>query len=433
MRFNPFSRWLSQAIASLCLFGIVAQPAPAQVDPNVIGLQGVSSVQGDEYVPLYQDGARKAASVDQLLIRSDGFYAPPGSLSKWRKCRSQLLTGAVTVCRAAFVGDSKTFGAGAGAGAQYTNGAFPFARPARVAARLAASGVPIRTDSWFGAGGMGTIAAVLAYDTRRTGFSSWTGGSISLGGGALATSNTNPGNFQPSKAVDRVSVFYVQTPSQGTFTVAKGAESFTINAANATTALIRAEVTFATKDANPIVITRTTGGFVNIVGEVAWDSAAAGVEVANFGIYGSVTSYMADTTSVYSPGNALAVYAPVITIINAGTNDLAQGVSLASWLTSMQLLITTAKASGDCMVEWPTIASTSIPASGNGDAPTRRAFRVALFNLAVSNGCGYVDDSQTLTDPATALANGAFGDAALHEAGWAYDAEAAPIARALAN
>ncbi len=347
------------------------------------------------------------------------------SLLKWRTCRGQLRLGIVQTCRIAWVGDSKTFGAGAGTGTKFTVGAFPYSRPSRVAAILAQGGIPVRTNSWFGSGGMSSIADVMAYDARRTGFSSWSGGSVSLGGAALASGNTNPGNFQPSVPVDRVSVFYAQTPSQGQFTVAKGAESFTINAANATTAIVRAEITFTTKDANPIVITRTAGGFVNIVGEIAWDSATPGAEISNFAVYGVTSAYQADATNAYSPLNALGVYGPHLTIVNLWTNDLNTSVDIAVAQANMQAIVTKAKVTGDCILEWPSIGGTS-PSYG-ADA-VRLQWKAAMANLATVNGCGFVDDELLLGGRAGAVSAALTADG-VHEKAEAYDLEGQALSR----
>ncbi|TCP65680.1 SGNH/GDSL hydrolase family protein [Sphingomonas sp. PP-CE-1G-424] len=398
---------IMRRLMALAAFGMVAMPATAQVDPAARGL------------------AVQAQQQTATLAREASMQG--ASLTKWRACRSKIRVAALATCKMAIVGDSKSFGAGAGTGAKFTINAFGSSRPSRLAALLGQQGLATRTNSWFGAGGMATLADVLAYDPRRTGFSAWSGGSVSLGGAALATGNTNPGNFQPSVAVDRASIFFVQTPSQGQFTVSKGSETFTLNAANATNAIIRSEITFTTKDASPIVITRTAGGFVNIVGMIAWDSATPGIEVSNFSVYGVVSGYQADVSNPWSPLNALGYYAPDLTIINLWTNNLNTSVPLATSVADVQAIITRAKLTGDCILEWPSIAGTA-PAYGS-DA-VRAQWRASLVTLASTNGCAFVDDEALLGGRAGAVANGATADG-VHEAGWAYDVEAQTLLRYL--
>jgi hypothetical protein len=390
---------------ALAMFGMLAAPAVAQVDPAARGL------------------AVQAQQQNVMLAREASMQG--ASLTKWRTCRAKLRLALVSTCKIAFPGDSKTFGAGAGTGSKFTVNAFGSSRPSRLAMLLAQSGLPTRTNSWFGAGGMSTIADVLAYDPRRSGFSGWSGGSVSLGGAALATGNTNPGNFQPSVPVDRVSVFYQQSASQGTFTVAKGSETTTIAAGNATSAIVRAEVTFTTKDASPIVITRSAGGFVNIIGMTAWDSATPGIEISNFAVYGVISGYQADTTNPWSPANALAAYAPDLTIINLWTNDLNQSVTLPVALANIQTIITKAKVTGDCLLEWPSIGGAS-PSYG-ADA-TRAQWRSALITLAVSNGCAFQDDEALLGGRVGVVSNALTADG-VHETGPAYDVEAQTLKR----
>ncbi len=100
----------------------------------------------------------------------------PTALLGWAAARGRMRSGIADSARIAFVGDSKTVGAGAGSGTNFTVGAFARSRPSRVAALLAAGGLATRSDSFFGCAGFGTIAEVLAYDPRRSGFSGWGGG-----------------------------------------------------------------------------------------------------------------------------------------------------------------------------------------------------------------------------------------------------------------
>lgn len=393
---------------ALAILGMAPSPVTAQVDPAARGL----AVQAQQ----------QAASV----AREAGIQG--AALTKWRACRSKIRVGLLaSTCKAAFVGDSKSVGAGSGTGSKFTANAFGSSRPSRLATLLGQQGLAMRTNSWFGAAGMSTIADVLAYDPRRMGFSSWSGGAVSLGGAALATGGTTPGNFQPTVAVDRVSVFYQQSASQGQFTVSKGSETFSFNASNVTSAIVRGEVTFTTKDASPIVITRTGGGFINIIGEIAWDSAAPGIEISNFSVYGVVSGYQADSTQPWSPLNALGAYAPDLTIINLWTNNLNTAVPLATSVADVQAIITKAKLTGDCIVEWPSIAGTS-PAYG-ADA-VRSQWKASLVTLAATNGCAFVDDELLLGGRSGAQASGATADG-VHENGWAYDVEAQALMRYL--
>ncbi|PZQ61760.1 MAG: hypothetical protein DI544_03815 [Sphingomonas taxi] len=375
-------------------------------------------------------GAVSAAALARI-----GAAVPPvessasTGLLAWAAARGRLRAGMADVARIAFVGDSKTMGAGGGGGTSFTTGAFARSRPARVAALLAAAGLPVRTDGFFGTAGLGSMADVIAYDPRRSGFSGWSGGSISLGGGAMAAGNANPGQFQPGGVTDRCSVFFRNGADRPAFTVAKGGESVTITPTGAANGFLRHEVTFATRDAAPIVVTRTgTASNLQLVGLMAWDSSRPGVEIANFGVYGVTSAYQADMTSAFSPAAALASYAPHLTIVNLGTNDVAQGVTMAAWLGNLRSIVTQAKASGSVILCWPAVAGVA-PAFGADAA--RAQWRSALRALAFESDCLFVDEEALLGGRVTAQASGAFTDG-VHEAPWAYDVQAAAIVRAIA-
>ncbi|CAN5322335.1 hypothetical protein BH09PSE3_BH09PSE3_23370 [soil metagenome] len=255
-----------------------------------------------------QDAALAARSLSRPVL-----YA--NTLTKWPNARSKVRSGS-TNARIALYGDSKTAGAGAGTGAQFMDGAFPKSRAYRMGQLLVAAGTPTILDTWFGAAELATVANVLAYDTRRTGFSGWTLGNLTMGGRFMSCANTNPGNFQPSKPVDRCSVFHLKGVAEGQFTVSKGAETFPVTSLAGTSSLERFEIQFTTKDANPIIITRTTSPSTNqidICGMVAWDSAAPGVELANFGRYGITSAAAAAVGNPWSPLTALGTYAPDLT------------------------------------------------------------------------------------------------------------------------
>jgi lysophospholipase L1-like esterase len=353
--------------------------------------------------------------------------AAPAALLAWAAARGRVRTGMADTARIAFVGDSKTMGAGAGI-ATSTAGAMARSRPARVAALLAAGGLPIRGDGFFGCAGLGSIAEVLAYDPRRSGFAGWSGGSNSLGGAAMSTANANPGQFQPGAPVDRCSVFIRNGSDRPAFTVAKGGESVTLTPAGAAGGFARLEATFATRDASPIVVTRTgTASNLQLTGMVAWDSARPGVEVANLGVYGVTSAFQADTGTAFAPAAALAVYAPHLTIVNLGTNDIAQNLPMATWLANLRTIVQQARASGSVILAWPAVGGVA----PTGGADTLRAqWRTALRALAFDSECLFVDEEALLGGRAVAQASGALPDG-LHEAAWAYDVQAAAIARAI--
>lgn len=116
-----------------------------------------------------------------------------------------------------------------------------------------------------------------------------------------------------------------------------------------------------------------------------------------------------------------------LSIINLWTNDLGTGVAQTSAIASYQAIITKAKVTGDCILEWPSIAGTA-PAYGSD--PVRAQWKASLVRLAATNGCAFVDDELLLGGRAVAQANGATADG-VHETAWAYDVEAQTLLRYL--
>ncbi|VXC76921.1 SGNH/GDSL hydrolase family protein [Sphingomonas sp. 8AM] len=320
--------------------------------------------------------------------------ASPTALLGWAAARGRLRSGLADSARIAFVGDSKTVGAGAGSGTSFTVGAFARSRPARVAALLATGGLAPRSDGFFGCAGLASIADVLAYDPRRSGFSGWGGGGNSLGGAMMSAGTANAGQFQPGSAIDRCSVFIRNGSDRPPFTLTKGTESVTLTPSGPSGGFARLEATFATRDAAPVSIARGgSSGTLQLAGLIAWDSTRPGVEIANFGVYGVTSAYQADMAGAWSPAAALATYAPHLTVVNLGTNDIAQGQPLATWLANLRTIVQQARLSGSVILTWPAVAGVS-PAGGS-DA-NRSQWRSALRSFAFDNGCLFIDEEALL-------------------------------------
>lgn len=345
--------------------------------------------------------------------------ATPVTTLSWRAQLAKIRGGAADVARIACVGDSKTAGAGAGTGSQRMDGAYAKSWPSQLAAMFAADGFTIR-DSWFGMAGLQSIAAILAYDPRRSGFAGWGGGEVSLGGPALATNGSGIGAFQPARAIDRASIFVRTSTGGGQLRIAKGGETFTINTA-AAEGFVRSEIVFATKSADPVQYSYASGGYVSVAGTVAWDSAQPGIEVANFGIYGTDSVVQSRTAKPASPLAALGVYQPQLTFVKLGTNDLFTGVTLAAWEANIRAIVATARASGSVVLVWPSIGGVS-PAYGADDV--RRAWRAVALRIALTTQSMFLDEEVLLGGRAGAAASGALPDG-VHAAAWAQLLEAA--------
>lgn len=349
----------------------------------------------------------------------------PATTLQWRTQLAKLRNGDVNVARIACIGDSKTAGAGAGTGSQRMDGAFPKAWPSQLAAMFGQDGFVIR-DSWFGTAGMQSPAAIAAYDPRRSGFTGWGGGEVSLGGPTLATNTTNTGAFQPSRPVDRASVFVRISTGGGVLRVAKGSESFTINTTG-TEGFLRSEFVFTTKSADPIQVSWVSGGYVSVAGTVAWDSALPGIEVTNSSVYGSTSAPHASTAKPASPLSALATYQPHLTFIKLGTNDLATGVALTVWEANIRAIVATARVTGSVVLIWPSIGGVS---PSYGADSVRKAWRATALRIALATQSMFFDEEALLGGRSGAATSGALPDG-VHAAAWAQLLEAAAHHRAI--
>ncbi|WP_294320372.1 SGNH/GDSL hydrolase family protein [uncultured Sphingomonas sp.] len=345
--------------------------------------------------------------------------ATPATLMVWRAQLARLKGGAADAARIACVGDSKTAGAGAGTGSQRMDGAFPKAWPTQLAGMFVGDGFVVR-DSWFGTAGMQSMAAIAAYDPRRSGFTGWGGGEVSLGGPTLATNGTNTGAFQPSRPVDRASVFVRISSGGGVLRISKGAESFTINTAG-TEGFTRSEIVFATKSADPIQYGWASGGYVSVAGTVAWDSALPGIEVANTSIYGTTSVVQSATAKPASPLAALGTYQPHLTFVKLGTNDINTGVTLPQWEANLRAIVATARTTGSVVLVWPSIGGVS-PAYGADDV--RRRWQATALRIALTTQSMFLDEEALLGGRSGAQASGALPDG-VHTAAWAQLLEAA--------
>lgn len=355
-------------------------------------------------------------------------YVAP-ALPKWSKARDALRAGGTSNPRIAFVGDSKTRGAGVGTNNslnQGLTGAATKAKHFRLAQLLNQAGIPAQAETWFGSGGTGTIPDAVAYDPRLSGFSGWSGGAASLGGGIFSGGVTNPGQFTPGVAVDRVSLFFRNGSDRPPFSIAKGSETVNVTS-DGVARITRFEAAFTSRDTNPVVVTRTSGNSLQLIGLVAWDSSKPAVEIANFGVFGCLSAYQANATDVWSPANALAVYAPHLTVVKLGTNDLNQSVPLATYLANITTIVQKAQLSGDVIVCWPAVAGTS-PTGGNDTV--RATWKAALKALAVRLDCVFADEEALFGGRLGAQTNGWFADA-LHENAAGYFCEANALVRLL--
>lgn len=342
----------------------------------------------------------KKATQQLTLLKGPGLphvynYAP-NYLATWRAARSNLSARPKVL----FIGDSKTMGAGVGTtdGSTFTVGAAALNKTKLIADILATKGYPCSRQSVIPANGLATVAALRAYDVRLGALTNWilsSGTFISLGGNVLQLQSTNVDAlaFSPEGIVDTVDVLYIRGGSVGHFTIDDGGAALVdVNGAGAN-ALIRVSQALSSRGSGKTInIKRTTANTnsVYIAGVIAYDSTVPAIEIVNAGRFGSKTADWNVTTNPWNPIGAIGAYAPKLTFINLGANDLANAVSPSTGSTNLQAVVTAAKASGDVVIVNPAMGSR--PAWGTLAEQT--AWRAMLQALAVANTCPMIDENE---------------------------------------
>jgi hypothetical protein len=305
----------------------------------------------------------------------------------WRAARARVI-GATGRARIAIVGDSTSMGCGSGTGEAAYNGARPLGSASLLASGLSSRGVPATIDNWtgFGIGSGMTFSLVPAYDPRMSFGASWgalTSPSITwFGGGFINSTGTGVLSFAPNSAFDTFDVHYIQFSGGGSFNVSidSGASLGLVNTNSAITALTKQTFTVAL-GMHTIRLTPTSSTQNYIQGIVPIASATNAVDIL-IGAWGGASSGdWATSATPQSAANALAYFAPDLTIINLAINDNAAGIAPAKFNTNIQTIINKAKLSGDVFLNVPNPIN----------IPGLSAYQAEINNLTASNVCGEVD------------------------------------------
>ena len=269
----------------------------------------------------------------------------------WNAKAATVRSGA-SRARVLCVGDSVTFGQGAGTPDAFT-GARALSYPAQLAAKLAAAGLPAINESFFAGfgGGTTTAATMVAYDSRIAAGAGWSAGlaPVTAGGGHWFNNiSANALSFTPSIPVDRFTVYYFTEPTFGDFTLDVNGGATMPLSQNSAKSL--ASVTLTPALGTNTINIRRVSGTVRIAGVIAWNSAAPAVDVVNLGWSGSTAVGWNNATDPWSPLNAIGTLAPDLTIIKLGINDWQTNVTLANFKAGLNALITRARLTGDVML-----------------------------------------------------------------------------------
>lgn len=310
---------------------------------------------------------------------------PSSQLRKYRTAVAKVKSGQANM-KLLCLGDSTTFGDGSnnsGVGDLKT-----FCYPNQLTAMFNSTGINAHCNSFMGYGSV-TFTNNKDNDPRIVVGSSWTtfgSGSPTLGATLFtASTTTNALSFTPTVNVDTFVIYYITA-------VGNGVLSLDINGAGGTTQSTNAANGFATVTktgtlgTNTLNIKYSSGGAVFVLGVEAYDSTKKWIDVINSGWSGAKASDLANNGSFFAPLAAYAFLAPDLTIIMDGINDWGAGVSLSTYKTNMQTLITTGKISGDVVLVSPAPSGTA-----QASIATQQGFVDTMAQLSIENNVPFIN------------------------------------------
>jgi lysophospholipase L1-like esterase len=275
------------------------------------------------------------------------FYRrPPVQLPLFQAAINRSRAGGAPA-KIACLGDSTV----AGGQGDATNGAnLANSWPLQVGQSLAtALGLSFSAKSMWGRNNYTSITYPTYNTETDFGSSGWTSeGNFGLGGYYwLNSSTTDHLTYSPSTPVDTIDVYYYRNPGQvASVSISVDGGTADVVSTSGTAALLKRTYSL-TLGVHTIAIWRTSGS-LRFAGFEAYDSTAR-LRVANMGASGSATSEWVSQPVSFGPLMALPVYAPDLTTIALGLNDLT-GWDQSVWSSRINSLIDAAKLSGDVII-----------------------------------------------------------------------------------
>jgi GDSL-like Lipase/Acylhydrolase family len=340
-------------------------------------------------------------------------------LPRWRAARARSLSGGLA--QISCIGTSTTLGNGSD-GSLWTN-AKVYSYPRQLATLMTAAGLPANDTSVLG-DGRGGLADFLLADTRVTTAGGWVEfGSESLAGFMFANStDTDSFSFTPNYTFDTIDIYDVTNSgyAQWTVNVDGGSPLATVSPSGSTR--LRKTTVSCTLGTHTINLQTTSPAEFIIVGIVARKASFPGVLVHNQGAYASQASFWNTSANVWSPLPTIETLAPDLSIINIGTNEWINGVSVATFLSNMQPLIAACLLSGDVLLNAPCYEN---PANGVS-ITTQQAIINACYQLAADFGISLIDLTQIIGSYAAGSAAGYYYSDGVHltQSGYAQVAQA---------
>lgn len=202
--------------------------------------------------------------------------------------------------------------------------------------------------------------------------------------------------FASAKAGTIVKIRYMNNGGPFSYTIDGGASVPVTPSGGGSMATIT--VTGLANTTHTVVITTTSTSAFYLV----WASVenTSGVLVGNFSVCSSTTTNWLDG-NFYFPGNELVAWAPHLTFIDLGINDVGAGMNITTLKSNLQALITKFKATGDVVLvtsnpheslDFTGVNNAKLDLAYENDIPLIDMFNV-FESYAVSNPLGLYSDS----------------------------------------
>jgi lysophospholipase L1-like esterase len=281
------------------------------------------------------------------------------------------------------LGDSTTNGTGGGPDPSNNHiNCDPFAYPSRIAVYCTSRGVKAVQNSFVAHAAGGADA-----DSRIPENGDWQRLATASFGSAMMHNNADTEilPFTPLLAFDNFTLCHVRFGGYGIFdyNIDGGAGFGPVNADGGTA--LRTLSHAVARGTHTINVAKTVADTtqVRMVWFEVWDSTIPSVQFFNAGGSGGTVSDLVTNANVLQGVGCITTFAPDLTIIVIGINDITAGTTESSFKTSLQTAINTARLSGDVILCSPTPTTQS--------AVAQQVFSGYTRDLANLNGCSFVD------------------------------------------
>lgn len=269
---------------------------------------------------------------------------------------------------------------------------------AQLAKALTAAGLPATHEAFLGGRIATTLAEYNEYDPRVSIGAGWSIGGPALGVIRFFTTGSNPIAFTPTTSFDRILVMYTGYSGAGTFDInVDGGANIATTDTNGADRIGLAVFSVAA-GTHTINLTRASGT-VQINGMAVWNSTERGLMLINGSAGGATTTVLANDVASYSNLNGAGYLLPIATVLSQGINDMYVGTAVATIKANLQLQITEAKTTGECILVTP-------PPLELTTFTNQVALEIAYAELAEDNDCALISSRDIFSTSAIAYADG---------------------------